>query len=211
MSTSNKITFYFDPLSRSQVVFRMLEEVNANYEIKFMNILKGDQKTSEYLKINPMGKVPAIIHQGTVITEVAAICLYLADIFPEAELAPRIGDPLRGSYYRWMFFATNCLETAVMDHHFPRINHPPESSLGYGSFEATMHTLKDAVKDNFVLGNQFTTADLYISSYLEWFFFQKYLPEDKILVDYMNRCMDKPRTRIYREKRKTSFKASTAR
>lgn len=154
-----------------------------------------------------MGKVPTIIHRGVVITEVAAICLYLADIFPEAELAPAIDDPQRGSYYRWMFFATNCFEAAVLDQHFPRKINPPESSLGYGSFETMMNTLKETVKDEFVLGTKFSTPDLYLSSYLEWFYSQKYLPEDKVLIDYMHRCMDRPRTRSYREKRKTSFQS----
>lgn len=208
MSFSNKITFYFDPLSRSQVVFRMLEEVNAHYEMKFISIIRNEQKSSEYLKINPMGKVPAIVHQGTVITEVAAICLYLADIFPEAELAPAIGDPRRGSYYRWMFFATNCFEPAIFDYHFPRSNHPPETSIGYGNFNTMMNTLKNAVKSGFLLGDQFSTPDLYLSSYLEWFFFQKYLPEDEILMNYMKRCMDRPRTKIYKDKRKSNLKAS---
>lgn len=205
MNNSNKIIFYFDPMSRAQVIYRMLEEVNADYDIKYTHLKKNEQKTPEFLKINPMGKLPVITHKGTHISEVAAICLYLADIFPEANLAPAINDPKRGEYYRWMFFATNCLEPAVMDHNFPRRTTLPDTSLGYGSFQTTIKTLEDAVKDHFLLGNQFTTADLYISSYLEWFFFQKSIPENEILEAYVKRCMDRPRTRIYQEKRKMGF------
>ena len=101
---TDKIVFYHNPQSRGRIVHWMLEEANAPYEVKVVDFEKKEHKSDAYLAINPMGKIPAIVHRGTVITESAAICAYLADAFPAAGLAPALDDPKRGTYLRWLFF-----------------------------------------------------------------------------------------------------------
>jgi glutathione S-transferase len=97
---SDKIVFYHNPVSRARIVHWMLEEVGAPYDMKVLDFQKGEHKRPEYLAVNPMGKLPAIVHRGTAVTEAAAICAYLADAFPEAGLAPALNDPKRGTYLR---------------------------------------------------------------------------------------------------------------
>jgi glutathione S-transferase len=105
---TDTIAFYHNPQSRGRIVHWMLEEANAPYEIKVLDFEKKEHKSPEYLAINPMGKIPAIVHRGTVITECAGICAYLADAFPAAGLAPKLDDPQRGTYLRWLFFGAGC-------------------------------------------------------------------------------------------------------
>lgn len=205
MSNEN-VLFYYNPMSRGQVVHRMLEEVNAPYEIKLIDWNTNQHKSPEYLAINPMGKIPAISHQGVVVTEVAAICMYLADAFPEFNLAPRIDDPKRGEYYRWFMFTVNCVEAAVMDKNFPREKNMPPSHLGYGTYETTMQVLNKAVEKDFLIGKQFTAADVYLSSYLHWFFLQKQLAENPVLTSYVARCMDRPAVKVFMEKHQAMMK-----
>src|SRR5690606_26501375 len=112
------ILFYHNPMSRGRVVRWMLEEVGVPYEVKLIDLNKGEQKSPEYLAVNPMGKVPAIVHRGVVVTETPAICAYLADAFPAAKLAPPVDEPARGTYFRWMFFGAGCLEPALMNRLF---------------------------------------------------------------------------------------------
>ena len=138
---NNKITFYYNPMSRGRISHWMLEEVGADYETKILKWETNDQKSPEYLKINPMGKIPAIVHQNVVVTENAAICAYLADLFPEKHLAPVIDDPLRGSYYRWLFFVATCMEPAILDKTHPRKDSPKPNMLGHGTYEDLVRTL----------------------------------------------------------------------
>ena len=115
-----KIVLHHGSPSRSSTVLFMHEELDAPYELRLLDLQAGDQLKPAFLAINPMGKVPTIEHNGAVITEVGAICTYLADAFPAAGLAPPVGDPLRGPYLRWMFFQGNCLEPAMIDHALKR-------------------------------------------------------------------------------------------
>ena len=135
------LTFYTNPQSRGQIVRWMLEETGIEYEVEVLQY-GGSMKAPEYLAINPMGKVPAIRHRGTVVTEVAAICAYLADAFPDAGLAPAVSDPLRGTYYRWLFFAAGPLEMAVtvkaMKWEAPAER---QGTLGYGNEALTLNAL----------------------------------------------------------------------
>jgi glutathione S-transferase len=143
---TDKITFYHNPQSRGRIVHWMLEEANAPYEVKVVDFQLQEHKAPEYLAINPMGKIPAIVHRGTVVTESAAICAYLADVFPAAELAPAPNDPKRGSYLRWLFFGAGCVEPAVIDRLFSR---PPPSrpaAMGYGNYDDTINTLEKALR-----------------------------------------------------------------
>src|SRR6476661_7139783 len=114
------VTFYYNPMSRGRTVHWLLEELGCENETKHLDWNTGITKSPEFLKINPMGKIPTIVHRNTVVTETPAICAYLADAFPEKGLAPKLDDPKRGTYYRWLFFAAGCLEGAFADKKFPR-------------------------------------------------------------------------------------------
>ncbi|MGN7726835.1 glutathione S-transferase family protein [Luteimonas sp. 22616] len=185
----DELVFYTNPQSRGRIVRWMLEEVGQPYRTQVL-AFDGAQKSPEYLAINPMGKVPAIVHRGMVVTEGAAICAYLADAFPETGLAPAHGDPLRGIYYRWMFFAAGPVEAAVSAKALGLLA-PAERAgmVGYGSFEQTVDTLELAAKSAspWLLGEQFTAADVYVGSQVSWGLMFKTLPERPAFVEYATR------------------------
>ncbi|WP_036136081.1 glutathione S-transferase family protein [Luteimonas mephitis] len=185
----DELAFYTNPQSRGRIVRWMLEEVGQPYRTQVL-AFDGSQKSPDYLAINPMGKVPAIVHRGVVVTEGAAICAYLADAFPEAGLAPAHGDPLRGPYYRWMFFAAGPVEAAVSAKAMGLLA-PAERAgmVGYGSFEQTVDTLEIAVASAspWLLGEQFTAADVYVGSQVSWGLMFKTLPERPAFVEYATR------------------------
>jgi len=185
----DELVFYTNPQSRGRIVRWMLEEVGQPYRTQVL-AFDGSQKSPDYLAINPMGKVPAIVHRGVVVTEGAAICAYLADAFPEAGLAPAHGDPLRGPYYRWMFFAAGPVEAAVSAKAMGLLA-PAERAgmVGYGSFEQTVDTLEIAVASAspWLLGEQFTAADVYVGSQVSWGLMFKTLPERPAFVEYATR------------------------
>lgn len=185
----DELVFYTNPQSRGRIVRWMLEEVGQPYRTQVL-AFDGAQKSPEYLAINPMGKVPAIVHRGMAVTEGAAICAYLADAFPEAGLAPAHGDPLRGTYYRWMFFAAGPVEAAVSAKALGLLA-PAERAgmVGYGSFEQTIDTLELAAKSAspWLLGEQFTAADVYVGSQVSWGLMFKTLPERPAFVEYATR------------------------
>lgn len=197
---SRKITFYYNPMSRARITYWMLEEIQADFEIKLLKWESGDHKSPEYLKINPMGKVPAIVHGETVITENPAILTYLADLYPEAQMIPPVGDPARGTYYRWMFFAAACLEPALMDKSFPRVQPPAPSRLGYGSYDDTVNTLEKAVSNGFILGDRFSAADVFISSQIGWALMNKDIEPRPAFLRYQKHCTDRPGYRRFTEK-----------
>jgi glutathione S-transferase len=146
----------------------MLEEVGQPYRTEVIEY--ADVKSPAYLAVNPMGKVPAITHGGTVVTECAAICAYLADAFPQAGLAPAPGDRARGPYQRWLFFAAGPLEQAVTDRAMGW-EVPPERTrmAGYGSYAQTLDVLEQALTGvAHVAGDRFSAADLYLGSHLNW-------------------------------------------
>lgn len=145
----------------------MLEEVGVDYETEILDY-GTTMKAPAYLAINPMGKVPAIVHDDTVVTECAAICAYLADAFPDANLAPPPAN--RGNYYRWMFFAAGPVEAAVTNRALGfEAPADKESMLGYGTFDAVMNTLEQAVTaSDYVAGDRFTAADVYVGSHIGW-------------------------------------------
>ncbi len=164
---SQEIVFYTNPQSRGRIVRWMLEETAQPYRTEVLGY-GTSMKTAEYLAINPMGKVPALKHGDTVVTEVAAICAYLADVFPQAGLAPPPGDQTRGPYYRWLFFAAGPLEAAVTNHALG-FEAPPgrERMLGYGTFAEALDAVESAVSANeYLAGGRFTAADLYLASHL---------------------------------------------
>jgi glutathione S-transferase len=163
------LTFYTNPMSRGRIVRWMLEEVGEPYETVLLDFATT-MKSPDYLAINPMGKVPAIRHGETVVTECAAICAYLADAFPAAGLAPQPGHADRGPYYRWLFFGAGPIEAASTNKAL-NVDVPAErrGMVGYGSLGSVMDTLEHAVRDRrYLAGDRFSAADLYIASHLGW-------------------------------------------
>ena len=162
---ADEILLYTNPMSRGRVARWMLEETGAPYRVEILDY-GTTMKAPNYLAINPMGKVPAIVHNGKVVTENAAICAYLAETFPEAGLAPEPSE--RADYYRWMFFAAGPLEYAVTNNAFG-MKPPPdrEGAVGYGNYKKALDTLEYAVtRMPFIAGDRFTAADLYVGSHL---------------------------------------------
>jgi len=188
-----KLTLYHAAPSRSSITRWMLEETGEPYDIHLLSMSKGDNRTPEYLAVNPMGKVPALKHGDTVITEVAAICAYLADEFPRAKLSVPIGTPRRGVYLKWLFFGPSCIEAAVIDRASPRKEEPRRAMLGYGDFDTVMDvTAKAIAKGPFLMGEQFTAADVIVGSNLRWGMMFKLLPERSEFVAYTNRLAARP-------------------
>jgi len=187
------LTLYHASPSRSSVVLWMLEETGQPYDIKLMQLSAGDNLKPDYLAINPMGKVPALKHGDTVITELAAICTYLADEFPDKKLNVPIGSPKRGTYLKWLFFGPGCLESAVIDRAAPRKDAADRKMLGYGDFDTTMNVLAKAVeKGPWLMGDQFTAADVVIGANIRWGMIFKIVPERKEFVDYAARIAGRP-------------------
>ena len=163
------LTLYTNPMSRGRIARWMLEEVGEPYETVLLEY-GGSMKGADYLALNPMGKVPAIKHRDVVVTEGAAICAYLADAFPEKNLAPAPGDTRRGIYYRWLFFAAGPVEAAVTGKSLGLLA-PPEKKMmaGYGTYEDVMNALETAVSQgDYICGGQFTAADVYVGAQIGW-------------------------------------------
>lgn len=185
------LTFFTNPMSRGRIIRWMLEETGATYETDVIQY--GEQmKSAPYTDINPMGKVPAIKHGDTVVTECAAICAYLADAFPEAKLAPALDD--RGAYYRWLFFAAGPLESAVTNKSMgwePKDDQ--KATVGFGSFDLARETLIKAVSGPaFVTGDRFTAADVYIGSQVGWGLQFGTIPTSPELEAYRDRVYARP-------------------
>ena len=139
-----KLTLYHAAPSRSSIVHWMLEELGEPYDIELVSFKKGENRQPAFLAINPMGKLPALKHGDTVITEAAAICTYLADEFPRAKLNVPIGDPRRGVYLKWLFFGPSCVEPAITERAYPRKEPPARSTLGFGDFDSVVDVLAKA-------------------------------------------------------------------
>lgn len=188
----NTVLLHHAPMSRSNIVLWMLEEMGIPYRLNLMSLQRQDQKKPAYLAINPMGKVPALEHKGVVVTEAAAICAYLADAFPEASMAPRADDPLRGPYYRWMSFAPSSLEPAAFDRMTGR-GAPDPSAAGYGTYDLAVETAATAIaRTPFVLGDRFSTADVILGSHIIWGMMVKALPERPEFTAYAERLRARP-------------------
>jgi len=188
---SKELIFYTNPQSRGNTIQWMLEEVGAPYRTEILEY-GTTMKSPEYLAINPMGKVPAIKHGDTIVTESAAICAYLADAFPEAGLAPSPAE--RGAYYRWLFFTAGCVEHAWSNQAAGFIPSAEQQRMfGYGSYELTVNTLVQAVKGRrYIAGDRFTAADVYVGRNV-WFGIQfGKMGEYPELVAYWNGLKDRP-------------------
>jgi glutathione S-transferase len=194
------ITFYTNPMSRGQIARWMLEEVGEPYETVILDY-GTTMKAPDYLAINPMGKVPAIKHRDTVVTEGAAICAYLADAFPEKQLAPPPGDPLRGAYYRWLFFGAGPVETAVTNNYL-NWNPSPEQAMmvGYGNYSTVLDVLEKLVASSpYLLGDRFTALDVYLGSQIAWGISFGTMEKRPGFEDYVARITDRPAYRKAKE------------
>lgn len=192
MSEDRRITFFHAPNSRSGCTRALLEELGASYELRALNLNRNEQRDEAYLRINPMGKVPAILHQGALITEQPAVFIYLADLFPEARLAPPIGDPLRGPYLRWMVFYGSCFEPALIDRS-QQNTPPPRSRCPYGDFDTMWGTLTSQLeKGPYLLGETFTAADVLWGMALNWTTGFGLVPASNTVKAYTERVMSRP-------------------
>ena len=164
---ADDLIFYTNPMSRGQIARWMLEEVGAPYETHILDY-GTTMKDAAYLAINPMGKVPAIVHGGKVVTECAAICAYLGDAFPDVGLAPDVAD--RADYYRWLFFTAGPVEQAITAKHFGvEPDEDQQRMAGFGSLPAALDALESAVAGKaFVAGDRFSAADVYVGSQIDW-------------------------------------------
>lgn len=173
-----ELIFYTHPWSRGRIARWMLEECEANYQTQVLEY-NTSMKADEYLAINPMGKVPALKHGDTIVTENAAICMYLADAFPEKQLAPAVNSAARGDYYRWLLFAAGPLEEVATAKALDLLAPAEKSSMvGYGKLEDVINTLDKALTNTtYLCGNQFSTADLYLSACINWYMQFDILPK----------------------------------
>jgi glutathione S-transferase len=164
---ASDIIFYTNPMSRGQIIRWMLEEVGAPYDTEILDYASG-MKSEEYRHINPMMKVPAIVHNGRIVTEAAAICAYLADVYPEAGLGPR--EEEKADYYRWMFYAAGPLEQAVTNNYAGfQVEEQHHRMFGYGNYDLAVNTLAQHLEDrDFVCGSRFNAADVYVGSAVMW-------------------------------------------
>ncbi len=190
---ADTLTFYTNPQSRGRIARWMLEEIGAPYETVVLDY-GTTMKAPDYLAINPMGKVPAIKHGDTVVTECAAVCAYLADAFPDANMAPPPGDKTRGPYFRWLFYAAGPVEAMVTNTALGVV--VPEEKrgmVGYGSREEVLNTLERAVSQNeYLLGGRFSAADVYLGAQIGWGLMFGTMDKRQAFVDYFARISARP-------------------
>lgn len=188
---TEELVFYTNPMSRGRIARWMLEEVGRPYRTVILDY-GTTMKAPEYLALNPMGKVPTLVHGETVVTECAAVCAYLADAFPEAGLAPEPGR--RGAYYRWLFFGAGPVEAAVTNRSFGfEVPQERQGTVGYGSLEQVVDTLETAVAgDGYLAGDRFTAADVYLGSQIGWGLRFGNIEARPALAAYWQRVADRP-------------------
>jgi glutathione S-transferase len=192
MTHSRHVTLFHSPNTRSTGTLVLLEELGADYELHVLNMKAGEQRGAAYLAINPMGKVPALKHGDALVTEQVAVFLYLADLYPEAGLAPAIGDPLRGPYLRWMAFYGSSFEPALVDRAMKREPAPP-STATYGDYDTMLKTLTDQLAAGpYLLGERFSAADVLWGTALTWTTMFKLVPELPVITSYMARVNARP-------------------
>jgi|SRR5271170_1477190 len=192
MPDDRRVTLYHSPNTRSTGALILLEELGAPYDLQVLNMKAGEQRQPAYLAVNPMGKVPALRHGDAIVTEQVAIYLYLADLFPEAGLAPAIGDPLRGPYLRWMAFYAACFEPAVVDRAAKR-EPAPQTMSPYGDYDTMLGALVAQLgKARYLLGDRFSAADVLWGGALHWTTMFELVPQLPEIMDYVNRMGSRP-------------------
>jgi glutathione S-transferase len=200
MTDAAKIVMFHSPNTRSSGTLTLLEELGAPYDLKVLNMRAGEQRAPAFLAINPMGKVPAILHGDVLVTEQVAIYLYLADLFPQAGLTPGLTDKRRGPYLRWMAFYAGCFEPAVVDKAMKR--EPAAAAMSpYGDFETVMTTINNQLRATpYLLGDDFTAADVLWGSALSWTTGFGLVPETPEIKAYIDRTTNRPAALRVRER-----------
>ncbi len=192
MAAQSKLVFYHSPNTRSSATLTLLEELGAPYELHAIDMKKGHNREPAYMAVNPMGKVPAIIHHGELVTETVAIFIDLADAFPAARLAPPIGDSMRGPYLRWMVYYAACFEPAVVDRAQKR-EPAPLAMSPYGDFEGMLKTLTDQLdKGPYILGERYSAADVLWATGLGWTTMFGIVPTLPAIEGYIARVKQRP-------------------
>lgn len=191
--SDDEIVFYTNPMSRGRIARWMLEEVGRPYRTVVLDF-GTTMKAPDYLAINPMGKVPAVVWRGVAVTECAAVCAWLADACPEAGLAPAFDDPARGTYLRWLFFTAGPVEAAVTAKALGLLAPADKAGMaGYGSFDQVVDALEQAVTPGpWILGDRFSAADVYVGSQIVWGLQFKTLPEREAFTAYAARLSARP-------------------
>lgn len=190
--TTPRVTFFYAPQSRAAGTLALFEELGVAFDLQLLNFKTGTQHAPEYLAVNPMGKVPAIVHDGALVTEQPAVFLYLADLYPDKGLAPPPGDPLRGPYLRWLVFYGSCFEPAVVDRAMKREPAPPSTSP-YGTWEQVLGTLTTQLAQGpYLFGERFTAADVLWGTALNWTTAFKLVPESPEIRRYIDRVLARP-------------------
>jgi glutathione S-transferase len=189
------LTLFHAPNSRSCAARVLLEELGVPYDLHVLNLKKNEQRAPAYLAVNPMGKVPAIVHDDALVTEQPAIFIYLADLFPEAGLAPALGAPLRGPYLRWLAFYGSSFEPAINDAAMKREPAPP-TMCPYGDFDTMLATLTRQLRAGpYLLGERFSAADVLWGTALGWITMFKLVPELPEIMAYIDRVSSRPAAR----------------
>jgi glutathione S-transferase len=198
MTDARDLVFFHSPNTRSTGSYILLEELGAPYELRVLNMQAGEQREPAFLAVNPLGKVPAILHGDALVTEQVAIYLYLADLFPQAGLAPAFDDPRRGPYLRWMAFYGACFEPAVVDKAMKR-EPGPQAMSPYGDFETVMNALNTQLQAGpYMLGETFSAADVLWGTALHWMTMFGLVPETAEVKAYVERISSRPATQKVR-------------
>lgn len=199
MNAHSPVTFFHAPHSRSGITRAMFEELGVPFDMVALDLKAGEQRSPEYLAINPMGKVPAIRHEGVLVTEQPAILMYLADLYAEKNLAPSVSDPLRGEYLRWMVFYGSCFEPAILDLSQKR-SPAPQVQCGYGDYDSVMQVIAAQLEQGpWLLGERFTAADVLWGGALTYGMLFKLVPEFPVFRAYVERVQSRPAIRRARE------------
>lgn len=188
----SNVKLFHAPKTRSTGALCLLEELGVPYDIHVLNMKTGEHKQPAYLAVNPLGKVPALVHDGQLVTEQAAVYMYLADLYPEKGVAPRIGDPLRGPYLRWMLFYGSAFEPAVVDKAQKRDPAPPGMSP-YGTYDETLAVITDQLaKGPYLLGDKFYACDMLWGMALGWTTKFGIVEATPVIRAYIDRVVSRP-------------------
>ena len=189
---TKELVFYTHPMSRGRTVRWLLEEIGQPYRTELLEY-GTTMKAPEFLAINPMGKVPALRHGDTVITETAAICAYLADAFPEAGLAPSVDDPQRGAYYRWLFFAAGPLEAGMINQVMGvSLTEEQKKMVGYGNVDEMLAMIETTLATNdYLLGERFSVADIYVGAFIGWAMHTGMIAQRDVFTRYYERLQSR--------------------
>jgi glutathione S-transferase len=193
------IVLHHHPYSRAANVVWMLEEVGTPYELRYVDIMKGEQKSPELIAMNPMGKLPVLVDGEQIVTESAAIALYLADRYAYGRLSPKVDDPARGTYLRWSLFAPSVIEPGSM----AKAQEWPfkEGQAGWGSYDAMILSMESAIaKGPWILGETFSMADVIFGGTLRYMLTFKMLEPRALFTAYAERLGARPAHKLAEEK-----------